>query len=188
MNKILIIILILFINSCGHYGLIKEGSEINVNNLYSVKAPIEMSELRVYGSNLKWFTNNGRGLDLFFFSDDIYPEDTLSDIDKKKDAKKYKKKMNNIEFVDFVGEAFSDFGFTNFKLYDVGEINSSVGIFQRFYLRGTDKKIGLKYKAIIDRHFERDILRINGFIAPEKHYYDTYIQMYETMIRSLIKK
>ena len=72
--------------------------------------------------------------------------------------------MNNIEFVDFVGEAFSDFGFTNFKLYDVGKINSSVGIFQRFYLNGTDKKIGLKYKAIIDRHFERDILRINGFI------------------------
>ena len=161
---------------------------MNVNNLYSVKAPIEMSELKVQGSNLKWFTNNGRGLDLFFFSEDIYPEGTLSNIDKKKEAKKYKKQMNNIEFVDFVGEAFSDFGFTNFKLYDVGEINSSVGIFQRFYLNGTDKEIGLKYKAIIDRHFERDILRINGFIAPEKHYYDTYVKMYERMIRSLIKK
>lgn len=188
MNKILTTFLILFITSCVQYSLIKEGSEINVNNLYSVKAPIEMSELRVQGSNVKWFTNNGRGLDLFFFSDDIYPGGTLSNIDKKKDAKKYKKKMNNIEFVDFVGDAFSDFGFTNLKLHDVGEINSSVGIFQRFYLKGTDKDIGLKYKAIIDRHFERDILRINGFIAPEKHYYDEYIQMYEQMVRSLIKK
>ena len=188
MNKILIIILILFINSCGHYGLIKEGSEIKANSLYSVKAPIEMSELRVQGSNLKWFTNNGRGLDLFFFSEDIYPDGTLSDVDKKKDVKKYKKKMNNIEFVDFVGEAFSDFGFANFKLYDVAEINSSVGVFQRFYLNGTDKKIGLKYKAIIDRHFERDVLRINGFIAPEKHYFNTYAKMYEEMVSSLIKK
>ncbi len=187
MNKILVILLLFFINSCGYYALVKKDSDIDVNGLYKVKAPIEMSELRVQGSNVKWLTNNGQGLDLFFFSEDIYPDGTLSKVDKK-DIKKYKKNMNNIEFVEFISTALSDFGFTNFELYDVTEVNTSVGTFQRFYLNGTDKVIGLKYKAIIDRHSNRDILRINGFIAPVKHYYDKYIKMYEGMVSSLIKK
>ena len=75
----------------------------------------------------------------------------------------------------------------NGELVDVTEINTNVGKFQRFYLNFTDKDIGLSYSAIIDRHENREILRLNGFIAPKKYYYDRYISNYNYITNNLSK-
>ena len=68
--------------------------------------------------------------------------------------------MNNLEFVNYISTGLSDFGFINSKLVDVDKINTNVGEFQRFYITLEDKSEGLRYKSVIDRHENKEILRL----------------------------
>ena len=72
----------------------------------------------------------------------------------------------------------------NGKLEDVSEINTSVGKFRRFYVSFQDTTEGLSYKSIIDRHEDQEILRVHGFIAPEKA--QKYLSDYEYIVNNLI--
>ena len=187
MKSIYFLILIFFINACTTYTLVEKDKEVNVNSLYSIKTDMLMSKINIRGSKLTWLTNNGLGLDLFFFSQDIFQGGVLSTASKN-DLKEYKKNMNNLEFVNYISTGLSDFGFINSKLVDVDKINTNVGEFQRFFLTLEDKTEGLRYKSVIDRHENKEILRVNGFIAPEKFYYDEYIDNYFSIMKNLIKK
>ena len=74
MNKLIYICIFLLINSCATYTLIEKDEQIKVNDLYAFKAKISLSEIRMkQGSKLRVFTNNGQGLESFFFSTDVYP-------------------------------------------------------------------------------------------------------------------
>ena len=68
MNKLIYICIFLLINSCATYTLIEKDEQIKVNDLYAFKAKISLSEIRMkQGSKLRVFTNNGQGLESFFF-------------------------------------------------------------------------------------------------------------------------
>ena len=95
--------------------------------------------------------------------------------------------MNNIDFVEFITSSLADYGMINGKLVDVSEVDTDVGKFRRFFVSFQDKTEGLNYKSIIDRHENKEILRVHGFIAPEKYYYDKYIADYNYIVEHLIK-
>ena len=186
MNKLIYICIFLLINSCATYTLIEKDEQIKVNDLYAFKAKISLSEIRMkQGSKHRVFTNNGQGLESFFFSTDVYPGTPLSK-ESGKEFKKYRKDMNNIDFVEFIKSSLADFGMINGKLEDVSEINTSVGKFRRFYVSFQDTTEGLSYKSIIDRHEDQEILRVHGFIAPEKFYFEKYLSDYEYIVNNLI--
>ena len=91
MNKLIYICIFLLINSCATYTLIEKDEQIKVNDLYAFKAKISLSEIRMkQGSKLRVFTNNGQGLESFFFSTDVYPGTPLSK-ESGKEFKKYRK-------------------------------------------------------------------------------------------------
>lgn len=187
MKKLILISILFLLNACATYTLVEKEEKVEVNNLYAFKSKLALSEIRMtQGSKLRVFTNNGQGLESFFFSTDVYPGTPLSKISGK-ELKKYRKDMNNIDFVEFITSSLVDYGMINGKLVDVSEVDTDVGKFRRFFVIFQDKTEGLNYKSIIDRHENLEILRVHGFIAPEKYYYDKYIADYNYMVESLIK-
>lgn len=187
MKKFIYFYFFLIINSCATYTLVEKNKEVRVNSLYGFKSDLMLSEIRsLQGSKIRLFTNNGQGLESFFFSTDVRPGTPLSKVSGK-EFKKYRKDMNNIDFVEFISKSLSDFGVFNGKLTNVSEIGTNVGKFQRFHMTFTDKVEGLIYKSIIDRHEDKEILRINGFIAPSKYYFDEYLIHYDYIVGNLVK-
>ena len=187
MKKLILVSTLFLLNACATYTLVEKEERVEVNNLYAFKSKLALSEIRMtQGSKLRLFTNNGQGLESFFFSTDIYPGTPLSKISGK-ELKKYRKDMNNIDFVEFITSSLADYGMINGKLVDVSEVDTDVGKFRRFFVSFQDKTEGLNYKSIIDRHENKEILRVHGFIAPEKYYYDKYIADYNYIVENLIK-
>ena len=60
-------LIFIFLLMCTTYTLVEKDKEVNVNSLYSIKTDMLMSKINIQGSKLTWLTNNGLGLDLFFF-------------------------------------------------------------------------------------------------------------------------
>ena len=104
MRNIYFLIFIFFTNACTTYTLVEKDKEVNVNSLYSIKTDMLMSKINIQGSKLTWLTNNGLGLDLFFFSQDIYQGGVLSTANKN-DLKEYKKKIKMRESTASSAEA-----------------------------------------------------------------------------------